>query len=656
MTEIKDVLRPEPVVRKLFFSGLGWTSGLVCFLKAGMGSLFIILAFTLIFTVFVIAFWNNAAPVFIGTALKYSGYVFLVLCCSLLSIIFFRLYFEFRYKPALQYAGSEVSLTGVITDISYVGGDSVRLTVKGKINGETPVKISFYTADRKYDYYDEITADLTVKIPENAISFEAEDYYRSLGVYLTGSGSAECYVSGECQSAFMRFIKRFRSYMTGKICSAAGGDAGGFLTAVFCSDKSHISYSAKTAVYRAGLGHLFAVSGTHIVMLASFSELVLAAVVSDRRFRSAFILIIIWSFALFAGMSASVVRAAVMTSISLSAGFFYRESDCANSLGAAAIVITLFNPFAITSVSFIMSFTASLAIGVFAPGLCGGRIKSRVGRIMVSYLCISICSIPICAAVFSEISLISVISNLILIPACTFCLILVFIFAVSGAHFYPAAVLAGAIARIIIILCEKITDFSFTYVGTYFWKAISAVSLVSLAFLIYNILKKNKKPVDILNCAAVYAVMCAALVSMSNIEIKDRIIIIPDTNGFCAVVLKDGGALLFDMGDSADDYYTAARLLEEMNISEISVFLSEDVRYCYASYSEHLSADAVFYSYGYNDEKILPAEESGCVWSDGEAYKTFLCGREILIGFDGIQIDSNAVYANDTEEITTIVF
>lgn len=623
----------SPVTRKLFFFALGWVCGLLLFIIFGVKSLYI----TAIAEAAVSAIFFNK---------KYFYFALTVVTAALLACGYFNLYSKLRYEKLTAYGGKTVTLDGVVTDFDYING-SVRLTVRGRINGSRRATVTFYLADGNFDYYDRVSVKGKVEIPENTVSFDGEDYARSKGIYLQGSGRAECLENNGCSHYLLRSVKRLRDYTVRGIRLNCGEQSGTFLTAVLCSEKSKISAQTNAAIYRSGLGHLFAVSGTHVVIISCVIQLLLSRLVSSARIRSAALLTIIWGFAVFAGFSPSVVRACIMMSISQTAVFFRRQSDSANSLGAAAILLTLSCPFVITSVSFLLSFTAALAIGVFSPALCRGRIHTAKAKTLISYICINIFSMPLCAYFFSEISIISVFVNLLLIPICTAALALSFAYMITGSKLLFLIRTADLLADVILRICTFITKSKLSYIGTRYSKTLIIWGVIAIAAVIFCTLKKEKKKCDITKITAVYLAVCIESVILGEIAVKDKIIIIPNKSSYAAIVISDSSAAVFDIGSKGKYAYTVNSILSRYNISDSNIFISDSAVYTSISYSDKLPQSLEFFSLTVGNDKITQLKDETeidnlTVSPEENGYKISLSDSELVLTSDEICINGKS--------------
>lgn len=488
-----------PVVKRKFaYIGAGWVAGLLLFLALGINAA---------------AGLSAALSAFCAVLMKYkkadsrtvsaAKYMLFITLPALLGALFFACFTVKSYSPVTALAGNEVTINGTVTDCSEISGGRTRITVKGRIGGVRAKAVVFTKGE--FSRGERVEAKFTAKVPENTENFAAEDYYRSLGIFLTGSGSAE--KAGEI-NALRYTAGKLRERALSGIYENCGEKSGAFLASVLCSDRSRLDSDTRNAVYRAGIGHIFAVSGTHIVMLLMFLRPLLKRLILPVRLRSAVTGFILVMFALFAGGSLPVIRACIMVGISLSAVIFCREADSANSLGIAAFVVTAADPFAVTGVSFWLSFTAAAAFGVLSPAMCEGRTEHPTIKHIVSCVCVNVLTLPVCAVSFEEVSLISAVSNVLLIPLCSACLCLALVFTMTGCLLTPLIFLADKAAGAVIRLCELVSASPYSYTTTekssllVFWGIVTSTLFIGCGAV------KERRPSDLAKCGAVYLAIC----------------------------------------------------------------------------------------------------------------------------------------------------
>jgi len=251
-----------------------------------------------------------------------------------------------------------------------------------------------------------------------------------------------------------------RSSISDLIDNTLEGDKGGVLKALIIGDRNSISKNLKEAFNRAGVGHILAISGLHIGIVATvaffFFKWILsyikyflwnALTVKIAAVLSLFPVII---YGLLSGMSPSTQRAVIMVTVFLMTFLFEREHDSINTLAIAAMIILVVYPPSLFSISFQLSFIAVLAI---IYGLSRIRVKSVIreeGHLQVQkkvylFLLTSLFAIlgtlPLIMLYFNQVSFVGLMANLLVVPLIGFIVVPLGLFSVL---LYPISVYGAA--------------------------------------------------------------------------------------------------------------------------------------------------------------------------------------------------------------------
>lgn len=216
-----------------------------------------------------------------------------------------------------------------------------------------------------------------------------------------------------------------------------------------------------------GVLHIFAVSGLHILFIATFLSFFL------HPFFVIFLLFIYLTLILF---PLSALRAFIMFSFYLIGKRFYREADSLNLLLFSAIIIILINPINIISISFLLTFFSSLSIITIIE-----KFKNNFLRFILFPIFINFGNFPILIYFFPFFSFISFISNLIIIPIVSLLLPVLFFFMILSILINNILFILKPIILILYKIILFFSNFPFSDFGL---KKPSTISLI-LFFLLY---------------------------------------------------------------------------------------------------------------------------------------------------------------------------
>ncbi|WP_419885029.1 ComEC/Rec2 family competence protein [Paenibacillus sp. B-A-8] len=171
-----------------------------------------------------------------------------------------------------------------------------------------------------------------------------------------------------------------------------------------------------------GLTHILAISGMHVavyvgVLLFLFRRLRLT---KETALTLTFILVPV--YVLLSGAGPSIVRAGLMSMIALLAARVGMLKDGLNILAASALVMLIWNPYMLLSVSFQLSFLVTLGLMVYVPlmnPLLSALPRWLKGAVSVT-LVAQLVSFPLTIYYFNQFSLLSFAANLVFVPFITF--------------------------------------------------------------------------------------------------------------------------------------------------------------------------------------------------------------------------------------------
>jgi len=213
------------------------------------------------------------------------------------------------------------------------------------------------------------------------------------------------------------------------------------------------------AFSRTNTTHIIAISGFNITILAGIFAAIAGRLFGRRRATPAVIAGIVL-YTILVGASAAVVRAALMGILYVVAIHYGRQSDALNSLIAAAVAMTLLNPYTLWDVGFQLSFAATLGLIVIVPPLADtferglarfidqdrARTTAQLlNEALIVTLAAQVATIPIMVYYFHKVSAVGLLANFLILPVQPAVMILGGIAALTGLIALPVGqVLAWA--------------------------------------------------------------------------------------------------------------------------------------------------------------------------------------------------------------------
>lgn len=161
---------------------------------------------------------------------------------------------------------------------------------------------------------------------------------------------------------FYYYALHLKSIFTDKLSEYLYKDSFGVINGMFFGGTDYISPETKTAFRSSGVAHLLAVSGLHTSLWCSLFITLLKFFGIKEKYANLSGIFILAVLSVISGFTPSVIRSAFMMGITLIAPLFKKHSDSINSLGLAAGIIIIINPYTLYTPSFFLSFLATLGV------------------------------------------------------------------------------------------------------------------------------------------------------------------------------------------------------------------------------------------------------------------------------------------------------
>lgn len=204
--------------------------------------------------------------------------------------------------------------------------------------------------------------------------------------------------------------------------------------------RSTLPTDILTALTTVGLVHIVAVSGYNLTILVQATQRVK---LRSKYQRLVISLVLIGLFVLVTGFSASIVRAALVSVLSLWAWYYGRRIKPVLLIAFAAAVTGLFNPFYVWGdLGWYLSFLAFFGVLVIAPVIAARLIRGQpkvLSMVLIETLSAEIMTLPLIMMTFGKLSLVALFANVLVVPMVPFAMLLSAIAASAGTWLTPFA-------------------------------------------------------------------------------------------------------------------------------------------------------------------------------------------------------------------------
>ncbi len=230
---------------------------------------------------------------------------------------------------------------------------------------------------------------------------------------------------GEGESnTFSNFTISLRRDMTNMIEGTLPSPSGNLLTAILFGQRHNLPETIAHDFQRAGTGHLLAVSGLHVGLVAALLIGVFRLLGFKGKAPLVVAAVLVLSYAFLTGMRPSAMRAAIMAVAAFGALMFDREKDLPSAVSLAALITLVINPLLLFAPGFQFSYAATLSL-IYGRqplaellGYCRvpGFLREPVGVVLAAQAGV----LTLCIYYFQHLPTGAVFFNLLLMPLIAF--------------------------------------------------------------------------------------------------------------------------------------------------------------------------------------------------------------------------------------------
>lgn len=242
-------------------------------------------------------------------------------------------------------------------------------------------------------------------------------------------------------SSFENYIKNLRHKINIIITSQIKGDEGAIVSALLIGNSEAISKNAMLQIRNSGLAHLLSISGLHMAIAAAifFTSIRFLLVQSQYlalnfniKKIAAFAAILSTYFYLqLSGSPAPALRSFIVSTLILLAIIFDKKVDAKRSIALAFLILLIYNPYNIFSISFQLSFAAILSLVAFHEFISKFKpqnLHNSFYKRFIWYFCeiafasiiVQIATAPFLIYHFKNFSTYGLVANMLAIPLTSF--------------------------------------------------------------------------------------------------------------------------------------------------------------------------------------------------------------------------------------------
>lgn len=433
-------------------------------------------------------------------------------------------------------------------------------------------KVVCYIYDETLRAYDTFDAELVLRQPGGSEGSMRRN--RADGIFLYADVVSRGPTSYDERRFPQGWALDVRRHIVQTLAERVGGEDGAFAAAVITGDSSALSDDTLAAARAAGVSHLMAVSGLHLSVLNGFLLVIMERLRLNKWASGGVCILFTLGFMAVAAFTPSILRAGIMSIIMFLGRMLGRESDSLNSLGIAVALIGFINPYSAVSASLILSALATLGIVVFSPVLMDHAarrfkmpkaVRWAVNAVFVTASAV-LFTLPASIVYFSEVSALSVVSNLLLsvpVSVVLACGLLLAVFVYVPGLGVVAAFPVRVCAAFSLFVIRRLAALPLTTVylrrgETLIWLAFTA----ALAIGYFALRKRFKFCKKYLAALSAGVLLVSAVCGFFAVRGRLRLEFLDVGQADCSFAAVNGHAVVVDCG--ADSVDTARRLIGEL--------------------------------------------------------------------------------------------
>ena len=370
----------------------------------------------------------------------------------------------------------KTALIGIVAADPDVRERTTKLTIKIHqiIEGENisrPIEGKVLVTTRRYPEYqygDKLKITGKLETPKEIGDFDYPGYLAKDGIYSVAYWPQIELLERKnyrgLTPAIYAKILEFKNKLRESIYQNLSPPQSSILGAMILGDKRQISDDLKQKLNIAGVRHITAISGLHVTILTSLLMTILIGLGFWRQQAFYFSIVFIILFIIMTGLQASAIRAGIMAGLFLLAQYLGRLSVSSRSIVLAAAIMLAQNPLLLRlDAGFQLSFLAMMGIIHLLPIFQDWFRKIpddfQLRSILAMTLSAQIFTLPILIYNFGYVSLVSPLTNILIVPLLPYIMGLGFIFGIVGIIFQPLAWLLSLACWLLLTYLIKIVDF-----------------------------------------------------------------------------------------------------------------------------------------------------------------------------------------------------
>jgi len=265
-----------------------------------------------------------------------------------------------------------------------------------------------------------------LETPPSSPDFDYREYLLTRGVRSLMRDPAWSALPDEAGSPLLHLTYRFKDRLRLAVERSLPDPEAGLLNGILLGLGHTLPEELYAGYRRTGLSHIIVISGFNIGLVVQFA-LALAGRLFHRWRALWASLVAVCLYAVFVGTTPPVTRAAIMAGVCIVAQRLGRRAHLITAVAIASLIMSAANPLILWSVSFQLSFVSTLALALLEPRLAsaaecilvdeGRRWLPLLRELLLATISAQVATLPIIWSSFGEVSIVSLLANVLVLPA-----------------------------------------------------------------------------------------------------------------------------------------------------------------------------------------------------------------------------------------------
>lgn len=279
---------------------------------------------------------------------------------------------------------------------------------------------------------DKISASGTIKLPtnyknpgqiDNVTRLKADGITARMTADKSGVEIEQ--VEGNLWIKFLRFVANIREHYRQSMEKVMNSEDAAAIFAMLFGGYAGLNENLVQEFVTTGIVHILSVSGSHMSLLAVFTAWICEFLKFPRKITLVLGFFIIGTYTFLSGMLPHVIRSACMGILVFIGTAYELEATGARLLTLTAIAMLINQPLLIFDISFQLSFSSTAGILYLSPKILSKLFRWRkIFSVPVAMTVSSqAASLPIVIWYFNQVSLSSILANILVMPILEFIII-----------------------------------------------------------------------------------------------------------------------------------------------------------------------------------------------------------------------------------------